>query len=195
MAEHRYEPTAAVVAYHLDKKPKATILVLDLGGNAFNVSLLEAEGVNPEEVVAVGACILAGQLKSTGWLAADQNGGLVRVSAAVFSDGPGQVSGRSRWTGRLGAALRGSGDRWPLPDPEVGLELPDQVKPGLVRAVDLRPGRLVPRLPQQRMGRADQLLQIAGALPISGSARSSTTVVALSRAASSEVPPPDEAWA
>jgi molecular chaperone DnaK (HSP70) len=37
------EPTAAVVAHHLDKKPKATILVLDLGGNAFNVSLLEAE--------------------------------------------------------------------------------------------------------------------------------------------------------
>jgi molecular chaperone DnaK len=27
------------------------------------------KGVNPEEVVAVDACILAGQLKSTGWLA------------------------------------------------------------------------------------------------------------------------------
>ncbi|HEX5190936.1 MAG TPA: molecular chaperone DnaK [Streptosporangiaceae bacterium] len=40
------EPTSAALAYHLDKASEATILVFDLGGGTFDVSLLEVgEGV------------------------------------------------------------------------------------------------------------------------------------------------------
>src|SRR6202043_199629 len=40
------EPTSAALAYHLDKDNEATILVFDLGGGTFDVSLLEmGEGV------------------------------------------------------------------------------------------------------------------------------------------------------
>src|SRR5467141_4656977 len=40
------EPTSAALAYHLEKESEATILVFDLGGGTFDVSLLEiGEGV------------------------------------------------------------------------------------------------------------------------------------------------------
>src|SRR5215469_2286189 len=40
------EPTSAALAYHLEKEDEATILVVDLGGGTFDVSLLEVgEGV------------------------------------------------------------------------------------------------------------------------------------------------------
>src|ERR1700743_3600051 len=40
------EPTAAALAYHLEKEDESTILVFDLGGGTFDVSLLEGgEGV------------------------------------------------------------------------------------------------------------------------------------------------------
>ena len=40
------EPTSAALAYHLEKEDEATILVFDLGGGSFDVSLLEVgEGV------------------------------------------------------------------------------------------------------------------------------------------------------
>src|SRR5438445_446934 len=84
------EPTAASLAYGLDKESDQTILVFDLGGGTFDVSVLEIgdvvlvggmrrmpavqekvkdlthkephRGVNPDEVVAVGAAIQAGVL-------------------------------------------------------------------------------------------------------------------------------------
>src|SRR5690349_5798132 len=92
------EPTAASLAYGLDKETDQTILVFDLGGGTFDVSVLEIgdgvfevkstagdnhlggdnwdkavvdwlaaefrrdQGVNPDEVVAVGAAIQAGVL-------------------------------------------------------------------------------------------------------------------------------------
>src|SRR5438270_359667 len=87
------EPTAASLAYGLEKESEQTILVFDLGGGTFDVSILELgegvfevkatngdnhlggdnfkeligkdphKGVNPDEVVAVGAAIQAGVLK------------------------------------------------------------------------------------------------------------------------------------
>src|SRR5947199_168854 len=95
------KPTAASLAYGLDKESDQTILVFDLGGGTFDVSILELgegvfevkatngdnhlggdnfdkavvdkvkeligkephKGVNPDEVVAVGAAIQAGVLK------------------------------------------------------------------------------------------------------------------------------------
>src|SRR5438128_1200948 len=93
------EPTAASLAYGLDKESDQTILVFDLGGGTFDVSVLEIgdgvfevkatsgdnhlggdnfdkaivdwmvaefkqhQGVNPDEVVAVGAAIQGGVLR------------------------------------------------------------------------------------------------------------------------------------
>src|SRR5204863_62914 len=95
------EPTAAALAYGLDKKKSGTIAVYDLGGGTFDISILEIgdgvfevkstngdtflggmtrmpkivevvksffgrephKGVNPDEVVAIGAAIQAGVLQ------------------------------------------------------------------------------------------------------------------------------------
>src|SRR5436305_331465 len=85
------EPTAAALAYGLDKKKDETIAVYDFGGGTFDISILEVgevvlvggstripriqqivkdlfhgkephKGVNPDEVVAVGAAVQAGVL-------------------------------------------------------------------------------------------------------------------------------------
>src|SRR5204863_453847 len=79
------EPTAASLAYGLDKKANETILVFDLGGGTYDVSILDVgdgvfevkstngdthlggerppKGVNPDEVVSVGAALQAAVLK------------------------------------------------------------------------------------------------------------------------------------
>src|SRR5204863_460749 len=85
------EPTAAALAYGMEKKGAGTIAVYDLGGGTFDISVLEIDevilvggmtrmpkvfdtvkqffgrephrGVNPDEVVAIGAAIQAGVLK------------------------------------------------------------------------------------------------------------------------------------
>src|SRR5207248_1196033 len=44
------EPTAAALAYGLDKKKDETIAVYDFGGGTFDISILEVEGAAPEVV-------------------------------------------------------------------------------------------------------------------------------------------------
>ena len=58
-----YEPTAAALAYHLQRDNEATILVFDLGGGTFDVSLLEVG----EGVVEVKATSGDGQLGGDDW--------------------------------------------------------------------------------------------------------------------------------
>ncbi|WP_157827665.1 Hsp70 family protein [Niallia nealsonii] len=54
------EPTAAAIAYGLDKERNQTIMVYDLGGGTFDVSILKVEG-NSFKVVAVdGDAMLGG---------------------------------------------------------------------------------------------------------------------------------------
>src|SRR6201992_2308946 len=72
------EPTAAALAYHLEKEDESTILVFDLGGGTFDVSLLEVgEGV--VEVKATnGVNNLGGDdwdQRIVDWLEADLKGG------------------------------------------------------------------------------------------------------------------------
>ena len=55
------EPTASALAYGLDKKKNEKILVFDLGGGTFDVSVLEVAKLVPVSVVAasLGLCALA----------------------------------------------------------------------------------------------------------------------------------------
>jgi Ethanolamine utilization protein EutJ (predicted chaperonin) len=62
------EPTAAALAYHLDKEGEATILVFDLGGGTFDVSLLEVgEGVVEVKATTTSAVTTGTSGSSTGW--------------------------------------------------------------------------------------------------------------------------------
>jgi hypothetical protein len=63
------------------------------------------------EVYAQNDRICTPELEIINKPAAMPNGGSVRVRAAVVSDGPGQVSSGNGWSGWLGAAVRGRGDR------------------------------------------------------------------------------------
>lgn len=55
------EPTAAAIAYGLDKKTESTILVYDLGGGTFDVSLLSIEGGVFEVLATAGDTHLGGE--------------------------------------------------------------------------------------------------------------------------------------
>src|SRR5579859_54603 len=65
------EPTSAALAYHLDKESEATILVFDLGGGTFDVSLLEVG----EGVVEVKATSGDNHLGGDDWLVKDFKNG------------------------------------------------------------------------------------------------------------------------
>src|SRR6201985_1972496 len=54
------EPTAAALAYGLDKKGHETVLVFDLGGGTFDVSLLDVGGGVVEGGYTAGDCHLGG---------------------------------------------------------------------------------------------------------------------------------------
>lgn len=65
------EPVAAALAYGVDAQQDATILVLDLGGGTFDVSLLEVGG-GVIEVLATGGDPFLGALGSNPWLQGSQ---------------------------------------------------------------------------------------------------------------------------
>lgn len=55
------EPTAAAMAYGLDKKEEKNILVFDLGGGTFDVSLLTIENNVFEVLATAGDTHLGGE--------------------------------------------------------------------------------------------------------------------------------------
>ena len=66
------EPTAAAIAYGLDSQADSTILVYDLGGGTFDVSVLKLQG-GVFQVLATGGDVALGgddfDLKLSDWLA------------------------------------------------------------------------------------------------------------------------------
>ena len=54
------EPTAAAIAYGLDKERNQTIVVYDLGGGTFDVSILKVENNNFRVMAVDGDSMLGG---------------------------------------------------------------------------------------------------------------------------------------
>jgi molecular chaperone DnaK (HSP70) len=54
------EPTAAAIAYGLDKERNQTIMVYDLGGGTFDVSILKVENNNFKVIAVDGDAQLGG---------------------------------------------------------------------------------------------------------------------------------------
>jgi len=72
------EPTAAALAYHLEKEGEATILVFDLGGGTFDVSLLEVGEGTVEVKATTGLSHLGGDdwdQRIVDWLVMDFKSG------------------------------------------------------------------------------------------------------------------------
>jgi heat shock protein 5 len=91
------EPTAAAIAYGLDKKAEKTILVYDLGGGTFDVSLLTIDGGVFEVLATSGDTHLGGE---------DFDHTVMRHMMELFR----QRSGRDMSSDR--ARCRGCGAGW-----------------------------------------------------------------------------------
>ena len=94
------EPTSAALAYHLEKENEATILVFDLGGGTFDVSLLEVG----EGVVEVKATSGDNHLGGDDW---DQR--IVDWLVQDFKNGYGVDLSKDKMATAAAARVRGEG--------------------------------------------------------------------------------------
>jgi molecular chaperone DnaK (HSP70) len=95
------EPTAAALAYGLDKKGNETVLVFDLGGGAFDVSILEVgEGVYEVKATAGDTHLGGDDFDLEGIMPAPRGLPQIEVSFDIDANGILTASARDKTTGK-----------------------------------------------------------------------------------------------